>query len=356
MTPVPSLEIGAARRGALRVARTLGPLGAALLAVWFAARAPESADADVARAVSRTYQEVSAAVAPGVVRIASFATRGGLPVPRGEGSGIVTRADGLVVTNAHVVAEADVVRVAFLDGETVVADVVGVDEESDLALLRVPREGLVALTLRTEQPPRVGEAVLAIGNPLGLGHTVTAGIVSGLGRAVGIATYEDFLQTDAAISPGNSGGPLIDLDGRVVGVNTAVADASRGGQGIGFAIPAAMVADVVGELERSGRVTRGYLGVQLALVDANGVVPRVGPGEFVGVERVHAGSPAERAGMRVGDVVLAFGDAPVDSVSGMLALVARGTPGDRVPVRVRRGEDELVLELTLAARPATLGR
>jgi len=309
-------------------------------------------DVALARSVSRTYEAVTAAVAPGVVSIAAYQTRGGLPVVLGHGSGVVIRADGVIVTNAHVVAGADVLRVTFHDGETVGAELLGADQESNLAVLRVPRRGLEALELRLAPEPRVGEAVLAVGNPLGLGHTVTAGIVSGLGRAIGVATYEDFLQTDATIHAGNSGGPLVDLSGRVLGISTAVANADRGGQGIGFAIPARMVREITQQLEAHGSVTRGYLGVRLTLVDPSGVVPRVGPGEFVGVEFVYPGSPAEQAGMRVGDIVATFGAFPVESVAEMLAIVARSAPGATIELGLRRKGAELALSVVLGARPA----
>ncbi|MEZ6018318.1 MAG: trypsin-like peptidase domain-containing protein [Planctomycetota bacterium] len=355
----PVAGVGAAVRGAAAATRRpfiACALGAAGLLVAAApalvrAIAPGPGDLDLARAVSRTYQDVSALVAPGVVSIATFETRGGLPLPRSQGSGVVFRADGVIVTNAHVVAGADVLEVTFVDGTSVRAEVIGTDEESDLAVLRVPLQGLLALTFRAEPAPRVGEAVLAVGNPLGLGHTVTAGIVSGLGRALGIATYEDFLQTDASIHPGNSGGPLVDLEGRVVGINTAVSDRARGGQGLGFAIPARMVQAIAAELEAHGSVTRGYLGVQLAMVDAKGSVPRIGPGEHVGVESVYRGSPAELAGMRAGDIILAFGGVDVRSVSDLLGIVARAKPNAVIEVRFRRSGEERSLPVVLGVRP-----
>jgi S1-C subfamily serine protease len=333
--------------GALCVLLALG----ARLALTPDRQVEQPTDVDLARSVSRTYEVVTAGVAPGVVSIAAYQTRGGLPVVLGHGSGVVIRADGVIVTNAHVVTGADVLRVTFHDGDTVGAELLGADQESNLAVVRVPRRGLAALELRLTPDPRVGEAVLAVGNPLGLGHTVTAGIVSGLGRAIGVATYEDFLQTDAAIHSGNSGGPLVDLAGRVLGISTAVANADRGGQGIGFAIPARMVREVAAQLEASGSVTRGYLGVKLALVDQSGGVPRVGPGEFVGVEFVYPGSPAEQAGIRAGDIVATFGTLRVESVAELLAIVARSAPGATIELGLRRKGAELVLPVLLGARP-----
>ena len=221
----------------------LGVAGA-VLGLALAGSAHLERQSDVAQGVSQAFETVSERIAPSVVRIESGQrTQGGVR-PLGEGSGFVLDESGLIVTNAHVVNGADAIRIQLFDGRAVDAELVGKDTESDLALLRVEAEGLVAAPLRSEEPARVGEWVIAVGNPLGLGHSVSAGIVSGRGRTANITTYEDFIQTDAAINPGNSGGPLVDLQGRIVGVNTAVADIRTGGQGIGFAIPADMVAQV----------------------------------------------------------------------------------------------------------------
>ena len=179
---------------------------------------------EVARSLSESYVDVAARVAPAVVRIEAFAVAGGMERPLGQGSGVILSEDGLVATNAHVVRRASRVRVSLVDGRAEDAQVVGLDVDTDLAVLRIEADGLVSAPLRADEDARVGEWVLAIGNPLGLDHAVTAGIVSGRGRSASIAAYEDFIQTDAAINPGNSGGPLVDLEGRVIGINTAVAN------------------------------------------------------------------------------------------------------------------------------------
>ncbi len=345
-------------RGLGRWARSGGlgalALGGMLLAplAWRRTPAPAAVGEEgPADAVSQTYQALAQRAAPGVVHIVAYGTQDGVPRERARASGFVLRDDGLVVTNARPLVGADVLRVTFDDGDAVGAELVGTDPESDLALLRVPRRGLVPLSLRSAPPATVGEAVLAIGNAAGRGIGVSAGIVSGVGRAIGVATYEDFLQTDAAIHAGNRGGALLDLEGRVLGVNTAVGDAARGGHGIGFAIPAAMVAKVVGDLERFGRVPRGFLGVQLSRVDADGRPPRVGPGACVGVERVNPGSPAEAAGLRPGDVLLELEGEPLESVARTLAVVASRAPGSEVVLRIRRSGSERELRVALGERP-----
>ena len=220
--------------------------------------------------------------------------------PRSVGSGVFIDPDGTLVTNAHVVRGATAVRVRLVDGRNFEASVLGIDNATDLAVLRVQApEPFKAAKLRADVRAEVGEWVLAIGNPLGLGHAVTAGIVSGRGRAARIATYENFIQTDAAINPGNSGGPLVDLDGNIVGINTAVADTRNGSQGIGFAIPAWMVAEVVEELVENGRVRRGYLGVELREFEGAQT-------KRVVVTRAVRNSPARAAGVRAGDQIVTF--------------------------------------------------
>ncbi|MEM6671892.1 MAG: trypsin-like peptidase domain-containing protein [Planctomycetota bacterium] len=333
--------------------------GAGLTAIGFglalgSAFLPERgrAEDEIARGVSAAFERVSADIAPSVVRIESLrAFRGGRQ-PVGQGSGFVIDRDGLVVTNEHVVRGSDAVRVTLLDGRAFEAEIVGRDSESDLAVLRIDADGLVEAPLRTNEPARVGEWVIAVGNPLGLGHSVSAGIVSGRGRTANITTYEDFIQTDAAINPGNSGGPLVDLEGRVIGVNTAVADVRMGGQGIGFAIPAPMVDFVVGQLARSGRVDRGYVGINL-LELSDSAVSRLGydGASRVAVRSVVEGGPAERAGLRANDLVVAVDDRPVTTLQQLMANIARLSPGTEVEIEVRRDGASRVLPVRLAKRP-----
>ena len=272
----------------------LGVTGA-LLGLALAGTAHLDREVDVAQGVSRAFEEVSERIAPSVVRIESATRLVGGVRPLGEGSGFVLDEAGLIVTNAHVVNGADAIRVQLIDGRALDAELVGKDIESDLAVLRVEAEGLVAAPLRRDEPARVGEWVIAVGNPLGLGHSVSAGIVSGRGRTANITTYEDFIQTDAAINPGNSGGPLVDLKGRIVGVNTAVADIRMGGQGIGFAIPASMVSEVTAQLARWGEVRRGYVGVNLGNSASERAGSTTGPEPGRGPER-RPGGPAEAPG------------------------------------------------------------
>jgi len=339
----------ASRAGSVRTG--LGVAGA-ILGLALAGSAHLESDADVAQGVSQAFETVSERIAPSVVRIESGRRAEGGTRPLGVGSGFVLDAKGLIVTNAHVVDSADAIRIQLLDGRALDAELVGMDTESDLALLRVEADGLVAAPLRAEEPARVGEWVIAVGNPLGLGHSVSAGIVSGRGRTANITTYEDFIQTDAAINPGNSGGPLVDLQGRIVGVNTAVADIRTGGQGIGFAIPADMVARGTGQLARWGEVRRGYVGVnlrevresELARLDYSGA-------SRVAVRSVVKGGPAEQAGLESGDVVVRVNDRPVTTVQSLMAVVASFAPGTKVELEVRRDQLARKVSVLLGERP-----
>ena len=307
-----------------------------------------------ARSLSAAFQRTSEFVAPSVVRIESFRLLPGERMqPLGEGSGVVVREDGIILTNNHVVRDADGVLVTLSDGRHLIGEIIGTDKESDLAVLRLDAHDLLAAELRVETP-RVGEWVLAIGNPLGLGHTVTAGIVSGLGRSeLNIATYEDFIQTDAAINPGNSGGPLIDLDGRVLGINTAMASPASGGQGIGFAIPASMAEKVLDAILLDGKVHRGWLGVQMDTRAGERDMRRLG---YEGRSRVLvdtpiSGGPAQRAGIRRGDVIESIAGQSVESTRDLLNTIADIRPGREVAVRVWRDGSYQSLPVTLSERP-----
>jgi len=271
-----------------------------------------------------------------------FAPRGGEGfVRRGQGSGFVVSADGLVLTNNHVVDGASEVRVQLADGRTREAEVVGTDPSTDLALLRVEADGLTPVRFGDSDALRVGSWVVAVGNPLGLTSTMTAGVVSATGRTgVGIADYEDFIQTDAAINPGNSGGPLVNLRGEVVGVNTAIATRTGGNMGIGFAIPSNMAVSVFEQLRDEGVVTRGWLGVVIQDLTP-GLAESFGFEGLDGalVSQVNSGGPAEKAGLREGDIIVAFDGQPVASVDGLRLRVAAVRPGSEVRVTVvREGE------------------
>ncbi len=272
----------------------------------------------------------------------------------GLGSGVVVSADGLVLTNNHVVESADEIEVAFYDGRKTKARLVGADPESDLAVLKVITDTpLSPITLAPPESLRIGDVVLAIGNPFGVGQTVTSGIVSALGRThLGINTFENFIQTDAAINPGNSGGALVDTNGRLVGINTAIYSQSGGSMGIGFAIPVSLAKSVMEQIIKTGSVTRGWIGVEVQdltpeLSESFGV--KLGQGALIaGVMR---NSPADKAGIKPGDVLLAVGGQPVKDAQVMLDLIAALTPG--MPARftlVRTGKSQDVT-VTIGRRP-----
>ncbi len=258
---------------------------------------------------------------------------------RSLGSGVIVSADGYVLTNNHVVENAEEIRVALGDRREFKARLIGTDPKTDLAVLRLPGSGFPTLRLGDSDRVEVAETVLALGNPFGLGQTVTIGIVSAIGRAkVGIADYEDFIQTDAAINPGNSGGALVNARSELIGINSAIFSQSGGYQGIGFAVPSNMARTVMDHIVRHGRVTRGTIGVSvqeisgalargLGLVDARGVV----------VSDLAATGPGARAGLVRGDVILRVGDRAVDDAGHFRNTVALLTPGSTVRLAVRKG-------------------
>jgi S1-C subfamily serine protease len=308
---------------------------------------------DCALGVSAHYQSLAEELAPTVVSIKTYGRfrRGRMGMVQ-QGSGVVVSTDGLIVTNNHVVNGAEKLGVVLAGGREYEAELVGRDGETDLALLRIDAEGLRAASLAREDELAVGEWVVALGNPYGLGQTMTTGIVSGLGRrGLSIATYEDFIQTDAAINPGNSGGPLLDLEGRVVGINTAVAMAADVSNGLGFAIPVRMVRDVVESLKREGKVVRGFIGIQPETMDDRLVREAGYPvGSRVRIGRVVDDSPANAAGLRVGDVVLTIGGKPIRAEQQLFESIAALAPGERVMIGVWRDGDELELPVRVSDR------
>lgn len=294
------------------------------------------------------FKDLSDRVGPSVVRIESYGRTG---QRLGQGSGFAVRENGVLLTNYHVVASADSLRVV-LDGERVFpARLIGTDAETDLAVVKIDVEELQPLPLRPERA-QVGEWAVAFGNPLGLGHTVTAGIVSGLGRELQLATYEDFIQTDAAINPGNSGGPLVDSQGNVIGVNTAVLNARLGGQGVGFAIPSSQAAEILEEILVEGVVRRGYLGVGLREQSPRsaGLTGYDGSSQ-VFIEHVQAWSPGAKARLRAGDLIHSLNGEPVTKLSELLVRVARLEPGKKVPIEVVRNGNRLKSAVVLGERP-----
>jgi serine protease Do len=269
-------------------------------------------------------------------------------------SGFVISADGYIVTNNHVVEEAGDLKVGFLDGTELPGRVVGRDPDTDLALLKVDAaKRLVTAPLGDSTGARVGDWVIAIGNPLGLEHTVTVGIVSAKGRRVN-GKYDDYLQTDASINPGNSGGPLIDTRGRVIGINTMIRVYEQGATGIAFAIPINLAKSLLGQLRESGRVTRGYLGIQFQPLNdalARGFRLESTRGALVG--DVLPGTPAEKAAIRSGDVIVEFGGQQIDTAQDLPRCVAQIAPGTGVDVVVVRSGKRRTLRAVVTAAPAT---
>lgn len=308
--------------------------------------------------------EVVAAVKPSVVNISSTKTirRRGMPSPffndpffkrffgdefrsfempkeykqSGLGSGVIVDKDGYILTNNHVVKGADEIKVKLSDEREFKGKVIGVDPKTDLAVIKIDSNHLPVIKLGDSDKLQVGETVIAIGNPFGLSHTVTSGIVSATGRAnVGIADYEDFIQTDAAINPGNSGGALVNVRGELVGINTAIFSTTGGYQGIGFAIPSNMTKVVMDSLIKKGKVIRGWLGVtiqpltpdlakQFNLKDKKGVL----------VADVVEDSPAEKTGIERGDVIVEFDGKKVDDVTDLRNMVANTLPNEEVPIKL----------------------
>jgi serine protease DegQ len=277
----------------------------------------------------------------------------GAPRLSSLGSGVIVSSEGYVLTNNHVVDGADEIELALMDGRKIAARIVGVDPDTDLAVLKTEEKGLPAITFGTADKARVGDVVLAIGNPFGVGQTVTLGIVSALGRSqIGINTYENFIQTDAAINPGNSGGALVDSNGHLIGVNTAIFSRTGGSLGIGFAIPVSVARHVMESIITAGAVTRGWIGIEPQnltpeLADSF----RAPRGRGVLVANVVRNGPAEEAGIRVGDVLMTVDGKPVNDMGTLLNLVAALKPGSQTALTVLRNRTEVKLNATVGRRP-----
>ena len=272
----------------------------------------------------------------------------------GLGSGVVVSPEGYILTNFHVIDGADEIEVAHNDGSKYKARVVGSDPESDLAVLRIPADHkLPVIAFGSSDSLRVGDVVLAIGNPFGVGQTVTSGIVSALGRSqLGINTFENFIQTDAAINPGNSGGALVDANGHLVGINTAIYSQSGGSMGIGFAIPVSLAKNVMEQIVKTGGVTRGWVGIEVQeitpelaesfkLADTRGAL-------IAGVMR---GSPADKAGIKPGDVLTQVAGKPVKDAQAMLELIAALEPGKTARFELKREGRVVGLDILIGKRP-----
>ncbi len=279
--------------------------------------------------------------------------------PNGErklsslGSGVIISTDGFILTNNHVVASADEIEVALVDGRKARAKVVGTDPETDLAVIKIDLPNLPAITLGRMEKAKVGDVVLAIGNPFGVGQTVTMGIISALGRTqLGINTFENFIQTDAAINPGNSGGALIDANGNLLGINSAIYSRTGGSLGIGFAIPVSTVKAVMEAIISQGHVVRGWIGVEpqditpelaesFKLPKSDGVI----------IAGVLKNGPADKAGIKPGDILLTIEGSPVPNTSELFNRIAQLSPGSTAKMTVLRSEGEATLNVGVAKRP-----
>ena len=272
----------------------------------------------------------------------------------GLGSGVIISPDGYILTNNHVVEGADEIDITLTDSRRARARVIGTDPETDLAILKVELDKLPVIVLGDSDALAVGDRVLAIGNPFGVGQTVTSGIVSALGRSqLGINTFENFIQTDAAINPGNSGGALVDVNGNLMGINTAIYSRSGGSMGIGFAIPVSTAKMVLDGIVKDGQVTRGWIGVEPSelspeLAETFGVKASEG----VIITGVLQNGPAAQAGLRPGDVIVGVGQKKIASVPALLSTVAALKPGEKAVFEVQRSGRMVELEITPGLRPA----
>ncbi len=281
-----------------------------------------------------------------------FGDQGQAEPQSGLGSGVVVSPTGYILTNNHVIEGADDIEVMLNDGRVIKASVIGTDPETDLAVLKVNLEGLNAITLGNSDELQVGDPVLAVGNPFGVGKTVTSGIVSALGRSqLGINTFENFIQTDAAINPGNSGGALVDVNGHLVGINTAIYSRSGGSMGIGFAIPTSTARTVMESIVQEGQVIRGWIGVEPRELNAE-LAETFGTQANSGViiTGVLQNGPAAQAGLRPGDVILSVNGDDVNSVPSLLTRVAALKPGTPASLRVSRKQVETTLTVVPGRR------
>jgi serine protease DegQ len=271
------------------------------------------------------------------------------------GSGVIVSHDGYILTNHHVIEAADQIEVALADGRTAKGHVVGSDPETDLAVIKIelPGGSLPAITFAHADQAQVGDIVLAVGNPFGVGQTVTMGIVSALKRNhLGLNTFENFIQTDAAINPGNSGGALVDINGNLIGINSAIYSPSGGSLGIGFAIPVSTAKKIMEQIIQNGSVTRGWIGVAVQeltpeLADSF----KLGKAQGVLISEVVRGSPASQSGIKAGDILVAIDNKPLIDSSAMLETISAIPPGKVVVLRLLRNEHEVVVQVKVGKRP-----
>ena len=266
------------------------------------------------------------------------------------GSGVIVATQGFILTNNHVVEGADEIAVMLPGGKVAEARVVGTDPETDLAVLRIEVKGLQPITFADPASVQIGDIVLAVGDPFGVGQTVTQGIVSATGRnRLGINTFENFIQTDAAINPGNSGGALVDASGHLVGINTAIYSRSGGSQGIGFAIPVSLARQVMEQIIATGRVSRGWLGVSARDV----IHETTGAAAGAALVAVQRGGPADRAGLRAGDTVVSINGKEISDTAALINETAALSPGTQAQFKILRGREAVSLTVELGRRPVT---
>ena len=288
-----------------------------------------------------------------------FGDQGSGEAQAGLGSGVIVSASGYILTNNHVVEGADEIEVILNDTRKAKAKVIGTDPDTDLAVLKIELDKLPVIVLGNSDALRVGEPVLAIGNPFGVGQTVTGGIVSALGRnQLGINTFENFIQTDAAINPGNSGGALVDVNGNLMGINTAIYSRAGGSMGVGFAIPVSTAKQVLEGIVKDGQVTRGWIGVEpqelnAELAEAFRLKPEAVQGGGVIITGVLQNGPAAQGGIRPGDVIIAVNAQPVKNVSQLLSAVAALKPGTASPFTVLRDAGQIEIAITPSKRQVT---
>lgn len=343
------------------------------LAIWRTAPLPSAACANSCKQAPDSYRFAASKAMPSVVNVFSSQSKrmparwptGLIPHFFGKdtpppsqrsnnlGSGVIVSGNGYILTNHHMVAAADEIKVALHDGRILKATVVGSDPESDLAVLKIPADHLPAATFASSDNTHVGDVVLAIGDPFGVGQTVTMGIISALKRShLGINIFEDFIQTDAAINPGNSGGALVDARGDLIGINSAIYSRTGGSQGIGFAIPSNLAAEVMRQIIQHGEVIRGWIGVEVQdLTPQLALSWKLRPYQGALIAGVLRNGPAYRSGIRPGDVVLSVNQQPITDSSGLLNQIAALTPGHTVPIAILRDHKSTTLMVAIAKRP-----
>ena len=275
----------------------------------------------------------------------------------GLGSGVIISPEGYILTNHHVIAAADEIEIGLNDGRSAKAIVIGSDPETDLAVIKIDMKGLPSITFGHSDQAEVGDIVLAIGNPFGLGQTVTMGIISALGRTLGINTYENFIQTDAAINPGNSGGALVDIKGNLIGINTLIYSRSGGSLGIGLSIPTIVAKKIMEQIIQTGNVTRGYIGVEVQdLTKELAESFRLTNNKGALIAGVYPEGPADRAGIKRGDILIAVEGKPVTNSSDMLNLIAALSPGQTTTLMILRNQEEKPFKIRVDKRPKQIKR